>query len=309
MGNTDILSEVFSTLRLQSNLYFEIDLRGEFSVQVPKERRRIRFHLVRQGDCWIRVPGCEPARLHQGDLAIVPNGTEQIISSALDTEPVALPTLIKAGGLKEGVLSHGENGDRVRLLCGYCQFDEAIDHPIVASLPPSIVLQPGELGTEPWTLTTIRLLSLESDLKGQGMAGILSRLLEIVFIQTVRRMAQADCAGAGGFMAALTDARISRVLHAMHGEPEVAWTVKGLAQVAGMSRGRFSHRFTQAVGTSPIDYLTTWRLMKARALLASSNLDMADIAERCGYRSVPSFSRRFKKSFGLGPGTFRRSTH
>jgi len=156
-------------------------------------------------------------------------------------------------------------------------------------------------------MTTIRLLSLEGDLKGPGMTGILSRLLEIVFIQTVRRMTPVVSGEAGGFMAALADIRLSRALHAMHDKPHVAWTIKDLARLAGMSRGRFAHKFTRVVGTPPIDYLTTWRLMKARALLANSNLDMAEIAERCGYKSVPSFSRRFKKAFGVGPGNFRRS--
>ena len=57
----------------------------------------------------------------------------------------------------------------------------------------------------------------------------------------------------------------------------------------------------------PIGYLTIWRLMKARRLLLQSGLDMAEIAERCGYASVPSFTRRFKRTFGVGPGTYRRS--
>ncbi len=307
MDNPDILSEVFATLRLQSKLYFETDFRGDFSVRIPRERRHIRFHLLHQGECWVRVPGADPGRLNEGDLAIVPNGMEQIVSRRLDTQPVPLPRLIEDGAFNDGVLAYGEGDGATRLLCGYCQFDEEIDHPVVASLPPLIVVRSADLGAEPWAMTTIRLLSLEGDLKGQGMTGILSRLLEIVFIQTVRRMTPVMSGETGGFMAALADARLSRALHAMHDDPHVAWTIKDLAQLAGMSRGRFAHKFKQVVGTPPIDYLTTWRLMKARALLANSNLDMAEIAQRCGYKSVPSFSRRFKKAFGVGPGNFRRS--
>ena len=73
-----------------------------------------------------------------------------------------------------------------------------------------------------------------------------------------------------------------------------------------MSRARFAARFAEVVGLPPIGYLTAWRLMKARALLAESGLDMAEIASRCGYASVPSFSRRFKTAFGVGPGSYRR---
>ncbi len=307
MSNSDIVSEVFATLRLQSQLYFEADLRGDFSVQIPRERRRIRFHLVRRGRCCLKVPGGDTVELNEGDLAIVPNGVEQILSKTPDTPPVLLSQLLEGGACVDGVLRHGEGGGAAALLCGFCRFDEEIDHPVIAGLPPLVVVRPSDLGAEPWAATAIRLMSLESGLGGQGMTGILSRLLEIIFLQTVRRMTQAACAGENGFIAALADAQLSRALHAMHGRPEVAWTISELARLAGMSRGRFAQKFARSVGVPPIDYLTTWRLMKARALLAGSNLDMAEIAQRCGYKSVPSFTRRFKTAFGIGPGGFRRS--
>ena len=75
-----------------------------------------------------------------------------------------------------------------------------------------------------------------------------------------------------------------------------------------MSRARFADRFTALVGLPPIECLTRWRLMKARLLLRSTDLDMQDIADRCGYASVPSFSQRFKQAFDIGPGGYRRSS-
>ncbi|MEX3009717.1 AraC family transcriptional regulator [Hoeflea sp. TYP-13] len=305
MKNTDILSEVFETLRLTSDIYFKTDFRGEFAVEIPPERRRIRFHLVQGGDCWIRVPGTDPARLTEGDLAIVPYGMEQILSKTPHTHPVPLPDIM--GALANGVLPHGTGSGSTRLICGYCRFDEDIDHPVLTSLPPLVLIRAADLGAEPWAATTLRLMSLEGNLGAQGMSGILSRLLEIVLIQSVRRLTPKTGRADAGFMAALADARLSRALNAMHSEPHRAWTVSGLARVAGMSRGRFAHLFTDIVGSPPIDYLTTWRLIKARALLANTGLDMAEIAQRCGYKSVPSFSRRFKLMFGVGPGSFRRS--
>jgi len=228
MDNSDILSEICAGLRLRSQLYFETEFRGNFSVEVPREQRRIRFHLVQQGEIWVRVPGADPVRLGEGDLAIVPNGVQQVLSRGPDTAPVQLSALIEAGALKGGVLAHGQGDGRARLLCGFCQFDEAIDHPVVAGLPPLLLVRAADLGAEPWAMAAIRLLSLEGDLKAQGMSGILSRLLEIVFIQTVRRMTAAS-GEAGGFMAAFADARLSRALQAMHADPQTAWTIKDLA--------------------------------------------------------------------------------
>lgn len=60
------------------------------------------------------------------------------------------------------------------------------------------------------------------------------------------------------------------------------------------------------MGLPPIGYLTNWRLMKARRLLRETDLGIDEIARRCGYQSLPSFTRRFKAVFHLGPGAFRR---
>lgn len=303
----DVLSEVFATLRLQSRLYFDTDLRGNFSIQVPSEKRRIRFHLVRQGHCWLQVRGKEAVELKENDLAIIPNGVEQIISKHPDLRPVLLSRLLQNGACKDGVLAYGTGDSVSRLLCGFCQFDEEIEHPVISSLPDLIVIRMADLGAQPWTSTAVRLLCLESDLKGQAMNGILTRMLEVIFMQTVRRMSQAPGNINNGFIAALCDRQLSRALYAMHDRPQAVWAISDLARLSGMSRGRFAEKFARMVGVPPIEYLTNWRLMKARTLLTNSSLDMAEIAHRCGYKSVPSFTRRFKQKFAVGPGHFRRS--
>lgn len=307
MNKTDVLSDVFSTLRIRSDLYFLADLNGDFSIEVPSEKRRIRFHLVRHGRCWLRLPDGAVQALSEGDLAIVPNGVAQILSGAPDVAPVSLPEAISNGTLENGLLTYGEGERRVRLLCGFCQYDEAIDHPVLSGLPPLLTVRSEDLGSEPWTAATLRLLAMEVELDSQGSTGILTRLLEIVFIQTVRRIEAGLRADAQGFVAALSDIRLSRALRAIHATPGDNWTTAGLAAQAGMSRARFAERFAALVGMPPIAYLTHWRLILARDLLSNSPLDMSEIAARCGYASVPSFSRRFKEAFGVGPGTYRRS--
>jgi AraC-like DNA-binding protein len=41
-------------------------------------------------------------------------------------------------------------------------------------------------------------------------------------------------------------------------------------------------------------------------MLRDTNLAIDEIGRRCGYQSLPSFTRRFKVVFGEGPGAFRR---
>lgn len=310
MDKSDILSDVLATLRLSSDLYFRADFGGPFSVEVPAERRLIRFHLVRHGTCWIRTGrDLEAAQLGEGDLAIVPNGALQILSDTPSAQPEALADVLAASPPDaDGTLRLDAGPQQVRLLCGFCSFDEDMEHPAIAALPALVVLRHQDLGAEPWLATTLKLMMLEADLGSQGMEGILSRLMETVLIQTLRRMAFANNGSENnqGYMAALKDPRLSRALMAVHGQPEEPWTIDRLATIAGMSRAQFAKRFTACVGITPIDYLTSWRLMKARRMLRDSDMAIAEIASRCGYASLPSFSRRFKTTFGVGPGGFRR---
>ncbi len=301
---TDILSDVFAALRLNSQLYFRAELGGGAAVLVPPERRHIRFHLALAGASRLSVGEGQVIDLVQGEMALVPNGTAQTLAADLSAEPVPLAALIAAGALRDGVLAGGDGRPRAVLLCGFLAVDEALPHPLMASLPALIHLRPADLGAEPWIMATLRLLELEANLSGPGSRAVLVRLVEIVLVQTTRRLA---AAGGHGFLRALGDPRLSGALRAIHLDPARPWRVGDLAKVAGMSRTRFAARFAGEVGMPPMDYLTGWRLTKARRLLADTGLGMADVAERCGYASVPSFSRRFKERFGIGPGAFRRS--
>jgi len=308
MDNKDILSDVFSTLRVGSNIYFRTELRGNFSIELAPARGRTRFHLVRQGHFWVTLPGREPVKLCEGEIVIVPNGSGMVMSGAPKAKPVPITEILKTGALREGVFRYGTGSRQTRLLCGFFQFDEAVNHPVLASLPELFIIRPMDLGAEPWTAATLRMLAMEADLNEQGTTGILARLLEILFIQIVRRMMSGLDENTNGFIAALADAQLSKALQAIHKEPHVAWKISDLAKLAGMSRARFADRFAAVVGVPPIGYLTTWRMMKARALLVNSTLDMAEIASRCGYASVPSFSNRFTRLFKIGPGEFRRTS-
>ena len=300
----DLISDICRTLRLTGDVYFRTLFQGPFAVRVPANRRDIRFHQVLQGRCAVRLPHAETAAmLEEGDIAIIPNGAAQDLIFDCDTPPVGLDAAMAAGSFTNGVLSVGEAGPVTRLLCGFCAFHDGLDHPVLSALPPLMTVRQSDLGAEPWSVAALRLTAMEADLNAQGGREILTRLLEIVFLQALRRQAVLE---GSGFLAALSDASLRRGIAAIHDRPEEDWTLTTLATESGMSRARFADRFTAAVGMAPIAYLRQWRLLRARELLQSTDLDMAEVAERCGYRSVPSFSAVFKRTVGIGPGTYRR---
>ncbi|OIQ48992.1 HTH-type transcriptional regulator YesS [Pseudodesulfovibrio hydrargyri] len=313
MQGPDVLSEIFSTLRLNGSLYFRARLSGAYAVEVPRERRTIRFHLVRQGACLVSVPGERDVELGRGDLIIIPDGAPQVLSAGEGIPAAPLGDVLAKFPVEDGMLtcavppSPDARFPSVDLLCGYCVFDEAVDHPVLKALPRSMVLRSRDLSDVPCARAALDLLAMEAEQEGPGMIGVVSRLIEIVFLQAVRGRGNEDAPHLADFTAALRDSNVSEALQAIHRDPGAGWTIESLASAAGMSRARFADRFAKLVGVPPINYLAKWRLMKGRALLAETSASLEDIAVRCGYASAASFSRRFKQEFGLGPGAYRKT--
>ncbi|WP_409345315.1 response regulator [Paenibacillus sp. MBLB4367] len=73
-----------------------------------------------------------------------------------------------------------------------------------------------------------------------------------------------------------------------------------------LSREHISRKFKQAFGENLSDYIERIRLQKAKLLLQSPHLRVAQVAEMVGYRDEKYFSKVFKKAEGLSPGEYRK---
>ncbi len=308
----DLLSDVFSRLRLRGDVYFTTDFSGRWGVQIPSDQRTIRFHLVIHGQCWVTVDGeSEPTLLKEREFALIPHGAGQRLSSSPEGNTVALENLITTDNPdREGVLRYSTRGSggRCRLVCGFCRFDGETSHPLFFGLPAMIHLNVGAVGKSPWLADAVRVTTLEANLGDPGMRSIISRLIEILFMQGVRTQTSPSADTGNPFMLAILDRQLHPALQAIHEQLDRDWTLSDLAGVARMSRTQFARRFKDVLQQTPIQYLTNWRLQSARQLLKESDLNVAEIAFRSGYQSLPSFSRRFKERFGVTPAAYRRQS-
>jgi AraC-like DNA-binding protein len=71
-----------------------------------------------------------------------------------------------------------------------------------------------------------------------------------------------------------------------------------------MSHMHFIRKVKQLTGKKPIDLLKSYRLKRAKDLLGQNNLTVAEIAYKIGYDMPNSFSRAFKKEFGISPSAY-----
>ena len=111
----------------------------------------------------------------------------------------------------------------------------------------------------------------------------------------------------GGALTALVSRQthfslISRVLKRIESHYTESLSVDRLAAEANMSVSAFHHNFKSVTSTSPLQYLKSYRLHKARLLMAHDGLSASTAAMRVGYESASQFSREFKRYFGTTPG-------
>ena len=59
--------------------------------------------------------------------------------------------------------------------------------------------------------------------------------------------------------------------------------MKARAQRVGMSRSVFTLRFRETVGTTPMEYLSRWRMLLAGDRLRNSSDSLSAIAQSLGY--------------------------
>lgn len=106
---------------------------------------------------------------------------------------------------------------------------------------------------------------------------------------------------------ACADARVSLVLRNMwillRQQRDVV--LSDLARGAGMSKRVMELRFHEALGQSARDFLLQFRISFAKELLRQPYLAIAQVAERCGYREMASFTNAFRRATGQSPRAWR----
>jgi len=152
---------------------------------------------------------------------------------------------------------------------------------------------------------TVGEILRQLDAAQPGAPLLLGRLMELLFVEVLRRHAARLPAGATGLLAALNDPIVGRALKAIHAEPTRRWTVEALAREAGASRTVLAERFNAVLGKPPIEYIAGWRLQLAGERLRETGEPIALVAEQAGYESEAAFSRAFKRMMGVSPGRWR----
>lgn len=85
---------------------------------------------------------------------------------------------------------------------------------------------------------------------------------------------------------------------------ETGFNVHKMCSMVHLSHMHLIRKVKQLTGKKPIELLKSYRLKRAQELLRQNKLNVAEVAYKVGYDMPNSFSRAFKKEFGISPSEF-----
>lgn len=84
-------------------------------------------------------------------------------------------------------------------------------------------------------------------------------------------------------------------------------TLDEIAQAAQLATRSLSRAFREATGLTPIQYQQNLRLSLARSLLSNPQINIEQVAEKCGFEDARHFRRLWKTHYGSAPSTARNA--
>lgn len=264
----DVFASLFDHFAPTARCFFSGNLCEAFAFEKQAEAGYL--HVLRNGQLRVQTETNAPVDLHDPALLFMPRN----IAHSFEPDP--------------------ESG--ADLVCATVQIGGGQGNPLFASLPDLTVVPFKQIKTIAPTLDLLMAEAFDG-LSGRQVA--LDRLFEYLMVQLVRYLIDAKQVSAGA-LAGLADPRLSRAMAAIHDAPARVWTLDDLAASAGMSRTRFAAHFRDVVGTTPIDYLTRWRITVAQALLRKRK-PIKNVAHAVGYDSPAAMARAFAKITGMSP--------
>jgi AraC-like DNA-binding protein len=313
----DLLSEVLRVVRLEGALFFN----GEFSAPWCLDSSRanatasylapntgqhiILFHYLTEGRAYARLADGQGVELTAGDIVVVPHGDAHVLGNGHNAKPMdSRQLLANLQGLK--LASFGGGGEVSKFVCGYMGCDPRLSELFLAGLPKIFKVHVADGPSGQWLEHSIRFSVDDLNKSNAGSGLVLSKLSELLFIETLRLYINTLPLEQVGWLAGARDPVVGQALALVHKEPGHSWTLENLAKRVGLSRTRLADRFHHFLGESPMAYLTKWRLRLGAEILESTAQSVSEVAAAVGYASEAAFNRAFKREFDSPPGQYRR---
>lgn len=316
--DSNVFSETLRFMKITGSLLLNEDYSSPWAVSIPDKKELAEnlenkknvhiaaFHLVQRGYIEIELENGNKELVREGQMVICFAGISHTIYQGT-SKPARSFKNIMQGGQNIFEPTKDNYAHSTSLICGIFMLHNTILNPLFEALPPllKITSRQGNYYLPSTTENIISLLLREIDQQSFAHSYMIERYLELLCAKSIHSYIETAPVGETGWLHAITDPKVSPVITAIHSQPTYAWSVKELADLISLSPSRFAARFTEIMGTTPMAYVTRWRMYLASKLLNDTRLGLDQISTQVGYDNVAAFSRAFKRNVGSSPGVWR----
>lgn len=104
------------------------------------------------------------------------------------------------------------------------------------------------------------------------------------------------------------DDYIKKAVDYIHSEYMNSISVQKIADILSLERTYFSVLFKNKTGVSPKEYILNHRMNSAASLILENSVPVSVVATSVGYSDIFTFSKMFKKHFGVSPKNYKNKT-
>jgi AraC family transcriptional regulator, transcriptional activator FtrA len=259
------------------------------------------------GGITIAAP-CDPSLLERADTIVIPGWRD-----ADEDPPAALLAQLRAAHARGARLCSICSGVFVLAAAGLLNGQRATTHwrytDRLAQRYPAITVLPGDLYVDCGQIIT-----------SAGSAAGLDMLLHLVRRDygarvgnlVAQRLVVAPHREGGQAqylprpMAHDERGRLTRLMDWVRAHPEERHTVASMAERAAMSARTLQRQFQDATGFGPVEWVARERVALVKDLLETTDLPLAQLAQRAGFGSEESLRHHFRRVAATSPGAYRR---
>jgi AraC-like DNA-binding protein len=293
----DPLSDVLSLLKPRSYVARGFEVGADVAIQWPAHSG-IKCYALISGQCWLSVDGVdEPVLLTPGDCFLLPRGRPFRLATDLSITPVDFRACLSS--LDAGPMASDRERGGYYIAGGHFALTGSHADMLLSSLPSIVhIRKESDKAAMRWSLDRMKE-ELRDPQPGSSL--ITQQLAYMMLVQALRLHLTDGANAEGGWLFALADKQMRAAISCMHDDPGHPWTLQKLAERVGMSRSIFAQRFKQTVRTTPMEYLTRWRMLLAGERLRHSSDSISVIASSLGYESESAFGKAFRRIMGCSP--------
>lgn len=314
----DLISDLLRSMQVSGGVLLNECYLAPWAISIPSHKSLAEklasnqrthvaaFHLVQRGSIDIELENGQRDTVYEGEMVICYSGQAHTIYQGSKAQAHPFETLMQTGQNIFKPAAENES-QSTSLLCGVFQLNNTTRNPLFEALPPILKLTTKHTGenAHPSIKTLINLLLSEITHPSYSHEYIVGRYLELLCAHSIGSYIESNKANSGGWLHAIKNPMVAKVISAVHSQPDYRWSVNTMAELGHLSPSRFAARFSQILGMSPMRYVTQWRMYVAGKLLTLPQSNIEKITSTMGYENVAAFSRAFKRTMGVSPGVWR----